>query len=138
MTFHVDVVSPEKIVISSDIEEVTVPTTTGDITILPHHIPLLSQIRPGELILRSREKQDLYAITGGFVEVGKKGVTILAEYAVHSDAIDAVKAEEAKKRAEKLMSEKLSERDYATAEAEFKRAILELRVAGRRRKHITS
>lgn len=131
MTLHLQIITPEKIIYDQEITELVVPTTTGQLTILPHHLPILSEIATGELVLKQENNIEYLAVDGGFLEVGQNIATILANYAVHGKDISAVKAEEAKARAEKLMQEKLSAQDFALAEAEFRRAILELKVASK-------
>lgn len=131
------VITPNKIVFKEDIEELTVNTAQGQIGILPHHMPLVTSIQPGEMILKIKGKNQHYAVTGGFLEVGKEGITILADHAIHSEEIEVDKALEAKKRAEEILrksKEGISERDFAVAQSDLRRAVLELHVANRRRK----
>ena len=129
MQLHIQIVTPEKIILDTQADEIIAPTTTGEIAILPHHIPLLTQLAPGELTIKKENKLEHFVVAGGFLEIGKDTVSVLADYAVHGEHISAVKAQEAKERAEKRMAEKKSEEDFAIAEAEFRRAILELKVA---------
>lgn len=136
MTFSFEIITPEKVVFKDDVDEVIIPTTTGEVTILPNHISLLTQIAPGELTIKKAGKDQYLAVTGGFLEVAKNIVTLLADYAVRSEEIEVAKAQEAQKRAEKLMQEKTSDRDFAMAESQFKRALLELKVASKRRRKI--
>jgi F-type H+-transporting ATPase subunit epsilon len=126
---HLQVITPEKVLIDEEASEVIIPTTTGQLTILPQHVPLMTQLTPGELHVKIHERDEYLVVVGGFVEVTAKTITVLADYAVHGKDISAAKAEEAKIRAEKAMKEKKSNVDFATAEAEFRRAILELKVA---------
>lgn len=134
MALQVTVVTPEKTLLETQADEVIVPTVTGEIAILPSHVPLFTQLAEGEIIIRSQGKDEHLVGVGGFLEVSKDHVTILADYAVHGKDISTVKAEEAKSRAEKAMKEKRSAQDFAVAEAEFRRAILELKVSKRYRK----
>lgn len=132
-----EITTPEKIVFSEEVDEVIAPTTTGEITVLPNHVGLLTKIEPGELIIKKGAQTKFFAITGGFLEVEKDKITILADYALRSEEIEVAKAVEAQKHAERLMKEakeKASEKDFALAESELRRAILELKVAQRRRK----
>lgn len=129
MTLHIQVVTPEKVIIDEEADEVIAPTLTGEIAILPEHASLLSQLHAGELVIKKQGRNEYLAVVGGFVEVGNNTVTVLADYAVHGKDISEAKAQEAKDRAEKAMREKKSDVDFATAEAEFRRAILELKVA---------
>ncbi|MBI2189967.1 MAG: ATP synthase F1 subunit epsilon, partial [Candidatus Levybacteria bacterium] len=111
-----EIVTPEKIVLSEEIDQLTAPTTTGEITVLPKHVGLLTKIISGELTIKKGAKTEFFAITGGFLEVEKDKITILADYAVRSEEIEVAKAIEAQKQAEKLMKdakEKASEKDFA-------------------------
>lgn len=137
MNFNFEVISPEKVVYKDEVEEVVLPTASGQIAILPNHISLFTQIIPGEIIIKKAGKEQYMAITGGFLEVNNNNVSILADYAVRSEDIEVSKALEAQKRAEKIVKEsgeKTSQKDFALAQAEFLRSILELKVASRRRK----
>jgi len=131
MKLHISIVSPEKTLLEEEADEVTIPTVQGEITVLPEHVNLLSQLAPGELIIRNNAISQHMVVTGGFLEITGNNVLLLADYAVHGKDISAVKAEEAKVRAEKAMKEKLSEKDFAIAEAELRRALLELKVANK-------
>lgn len=135
MTLHVKVVSPEKVVFEEEADSITAPTLNGEITILPNHTSLVSQLDHGELIIKSNGKEKFIAVAGGFLEVLGNTVSVLADYAVKSEHIDAIKAEEAKKRAEKLMSEKATDRSFAEAQATFRRALLELKISEKRKHH---
>ncbi|OGH23752.1 MAG: ATP synthase F1 subunit epsilon [Candidatus Levybacteria bacterium RIFCSPLOWO2_01_FULL_38_13] len=129
MNLHLEIITPEKIVYKNDVDEVVVQSENGQITILPNHVGLLTKIVPGELIVKKGGSTQLLAITGGFLEVEKNNVSILADYAVRAEDIEVLKAQEAQRRAGKLMEEKRSEKDFATAQAEMIKAITELKVA---------
>lgn len=139
MSIHLQIITPEKVIYSNDVDEVTAPTTEGHITVLPNHVGLFTRVEPGELVVRKDGKPEFLAITGGFLEVSKKEVTILADYAVKSEEIELEKAIEAQKRAAQLLKEageKTSQRDLALAEGEMRKAILELKVANRRKRRV--
>lgn len=134
---HLDVITPEKMLYKSEIDEVTVPTTTGEITVLPHHVALFTQIAPGELVIKHGGNTSYLGVTGGFLEVASDHVNVLADYAVASESIAVEKALEAQKRAEELkkkMAENISEQDLAIAAGELRRSLMELHVANRRRR----
>ncbi len=133
MPLHLTVVTPEKELLSEEVDEITAPTTSGELSILPQHAALLVQLTPGELIIKKGNKTEHLVVVGGFMEVGNNIVSILADYAVHGKDISEAQAQQAKDRAEKAMKEKKSDVDFATAEAEFRRAILELKVAKRQK-----
>ncbi|HEX8965458.1 MAG TPA: ATP synthase F1 subunit epsilon [Patescibacteria group bacterium] len=131
---HITVVTPEKTILDQEADELIVPTTAGQITVLPHHVPLFTQLAEGEIIIKLHGREEQLVVVGGFLEVNEKSITVLADYAVHGKDISAAKAEEAKQRAERAMKEKKGDIDFATAEAEFRRALLELKVANKYRK----
>lgn len=131
---HLEIVTPEKLIYSDDVDMVVVPGSEGDLGILPHHIALFTKIKPGEIKIKKGEIEDYLAATGGFLDVAGDGrVTILADYAVKSDEIEIEKVAEAKKKAEEAMKEKRSETDFALAESELRKSILELKIAERRK-----
>jgi F-type H+-transporting ATPase subunit epsilon len=132
-TLQLTVVTPEKQLLSEEVDEVIVPTTNGELTILPEHAALLAELAPGELVIKKGNKSEHLVIVGGFLEVGKNTISILADYAVAGKDISEAAAQQAKDRAEKAMKEKKGDVDFATAEAEFRRAILELKVARRQK-----
>lgn len=134
MSLILEIITPEKIVFKDQIDEAIVPTVNGEIAILPHHIGLLTQIIHGGLIIKKNNKDQSVAITEGFLEVSNNHISILANYAISAENINIAKAEEAKKRAEKLMKEKSSDKDFRIAEGELRKAILELKVAYRHRR----
>ena len=133
---QLEIVTPEKILYQGDVDQITLNTASGKISVLPHHINLFTKVEPGELLIKIDTREQYMAITGGFLEVSNNKITILADYAVHADDIDVEKALEAQKRAEALLKKKeenLNEQDFAEARAELSRAILELHIANRRR-----
>jgi len=134
---ELDIVTPEKIIFQGEVDEIYVNTADGEIGILPHHINLFTKLVPGELKLKISGKEQYMAITSGFLEVNKNKVTILADYAVHAEEIEVEKAMEARKRAEEILKKKesrITEQEFAAAEAAFKQAVAELKVASHRHK----
>ncbi len=132
MKLVLEIITPTKVILNEEVDEVTVPTVNGEISILPNHVDLLTKIKPGELIIHRSNKDELFAITGGFLEVSKNHINILADHAVRAADIEIAKAEQARERAQRAMKEKASEKDFAIADAELRKALLELKVA---RKH---
>jgi F-type H+-transporting ATPase subunit epsilon len=130
--FHCSIITPEKVLIDTEVTSVTLPTINGEITVLSHHARLVTQLSAGILTIRMPSREETMAIDGGFVEMGSKTLTILADFATLADDVNILKAEEARKRAETAMKEKKSLADFTQAEAEFKRALLELKAAGRK------
>lgn len=132
---HLKIITPEKMAFEEeDIEAVSVPTSEGEITLLPHHIPLVARVVPGEIMVKKANHKNFLVITTGFLQIDANGqVVILADYAIRSEEIEIAKVNEAKKKAEETLKEKASTRDFAIAEAELRRTLLELKVAQRRR-----
>lgn len=131
MSLVLEIITPEKVVYKNEVDEVIAPTENGQIGILPGHVGLVSKVVPGELVARKGNSQELLAVTGGFLEIDKDKVTILADYAIRAQDIEVARAQEAQKRAEKLMEEKLTEEEFRVNEAEMIKAITELRVANK-------
>lgn len=137
MNLFLEIITPVKVVYKDEISEVIVPTVNGEIAILPNHVNLLTQINPGELIIKKGSSQQYLAITGGFLEVNDNKVSVLADYAVRAQDIEIARANEAKKRAEKVMSEKATDNELRVAQGELIKAILELKVATRHKRRIS-
>lgn len=134
---NLKLITPEKVVMEEEIEQVTLPTSLGQITILPNHVNLVTEVVPGEMTIKTKGKESYLAITSGFLEVQNNEVSILADYAVRAEHIEVEKAIEAQKRAEAAMkkaSETSSDRDFALAQSESIRALMEIKVAYRRRR----
>jgi F-type H+-transporting ATPase subunit epsilon len=134
---YLEIITPEKVLFKEEVDELIVPTVNGEIAILPHHVNLLTEIVPGEMTIKIKNKEQHLAITGGFLQMLNNTLTLLADYAVRSEEIDAKKALEAQKRAEEILkkkSEGISQRDFEQAQSEFRRAIAELKVANRRKR----
>lgn len=134
MTLYLEIITPEKIVFRDDVNEVIAPTAKGQIGILPNHTSLLTQIVSGELIVKKGNSEQYLAVAGGFLEVNKNKITVLTDYAIHDKDIEVAKTLEAQKRAEKLMKEKTSEKDFAEIQTQLQRSLLELKIAGRRKR----
>ncbi len=134
MNLLFEIITPEKVIYKDEVNEITAPTVTGEITILPNHVNLLTQITPGELIVKKGNNLQHLAVTGGFLEIQNNKVSVLAEYAIKAQDIEVARATEAKKRAEKVMSEKSTDNELRVAQAEMIKAILELKIATKHKK----
>ncbi len=134
-----EIITPEKKVLHQEVDEILAPTSQGQIGILPHHINLLTKLTEGELVIKKDNKEKFFALAGGFLQVKKGTVTILADYAASTEEINIEKAIEAQKRAEEVLKKKkeqISEKDFAIAEAELRKSILQIDVARRRKRRI--
>ena len=131
-----EIVTPERTLLKEEIRQVTLPTLEGQITVLPDHIPLIAVLVPGEIVVKKEDGEEVsMAVSGGFVEVLVNKVVVLADTAERAEEIDEARAEEAKKRAEKLLEEKkLDKREFAALAAKIEKELARLKVARKRRK----
>jgi F-type H+-transporting ATPase subunit epsilon len=88
-TFHFDLVSPEKLLFSGEVEQVDLPGSEGDLGVLAGHAPIVTTLRPGILTIFGEGKQMPVVVNGGFAEVGPTGLTVLADVAVPREDFDA-------------------------------------------------
>lgn len=131
---RLDIVTAERQVYSDDVDLVVAPGVDGEMAILPGHAPLMTTLQPGELLIRRGGEEIPLVITGGFLEVRPERVTVLADAAERVEEIDAERAEEAKRRAEERLGEKLDAAEMARAEAALRRSMIRLRVVRKRRR----
>ncbi len=131
---RLDIVTAERQVYSDDVDLVVAPGVDGEMAILPGHAPLMTTLQPGELLIRRGGEEIPLVITGGFLEVRPERVTVLADAAERVEEIDAERAEEAKRRAEERLGEKLGVTEMARAEAALRRSMIRLRVVRKRRR----
>jgi F-type H+-transporting ATPase subunit epsilon len=130
------IVTPEKVVYEDEIDQVTLPTQMGEITVLPGHVPLLTALQAGEMVVRTEGKDISLAIAGGFGEIRQNEVIVLTESAERAEAIDIKRAEEARQRAEKLLQDVKNKEnvDYTGLASKMEKELARLKVA-RKRKH---
>lgn len=135
MTVHVDVVSAEASIFSGLVEFVALPGESGELGILPGHMPLMTRIKPGTVRLKlPNDKEELIFVAGGMLEVQPGLITVLADTAIRGEDLDSAKALEAKQRAEEAMSNRASSMDYAKAQIELAEAVAQLTAIERLRK----
>lgn len=129
MTMHCDIVSAEQQIYSGRVEMIVAAGVEGDLGILPGHAPLLTRLKPGpiRIIKKQQEDEELYYVTGGFLEVQPNVITILADTAVRAEDMDAAAAENAKQQAKEALEGQHSEMDYSRAAAQLAEAVAQLR-----------
>ena len=132
-TLRFEIVTPEGPAYSEDVEMVTLPGVSGQFGVYPQHVPLMTQMEPGEIIVRKDGRDIFFATGAGLIEVAATRVSILTDLAVQADKIDEAKAEEARRRAEARLREKLSDEEQAAVNASLVRSLVQLRVKRRRR-----
>lgn len=131
-TIKVSVVTPDGPVHESDVEMVSTKAQSGELGILPGHIPMVAPLQVGAVRLIKDGKTDYVAVSGGFIEVRSEEVTILAQAAEESDEIDVDRAKRAKERAEQRLRERKDEHiDFKRAELALQRAVNRISVAER-------
>ncbi len=128
---QLEVVTPEKVMVSQEVDIVVAPGSLGEFGVLEGHVPFLSGIVPGELRYSSGSQTEHFVVTTGFAEVSENRVSILVDAAEKAAEIDVERARKAMERAkERLARERSAEDiDFARAEAALKRAIIRMRVA---------
>ena len=134
MPMHVHIITPEGTVYDGQADEITLPTADGEITVLPHHIPLITTLIPGAAIVRLQDKEEYYAVSGGVVEIDGKGVQVLAQIADRAENLQEAAIEKAKADAEKLVSERRQDAaGFADAVAILDRELARLKTVRRHR-----
>ena len=136
MPLHTKLVTPDRVLLDEDLDSLSLPTVEGEITVLPHHAPLVALLVPGIIHLAHASKKiDEIAVSGGFIQVSEKSqITILADTAERGQELDLSTIEEAKKRAQEVMQQAINKDDasFALAAAALQRELARLRVS---RKH---
>ena len=133
MPLLLEIVTPERLAFSEDVDSVQVPGIDGELGILPHHTPLVSLLGVGELKIRKGGSEESFAIAGGFLQVRPDKVVVMAETADLASEIDLEKAQQARAEAERALEGGYVEgADLSAARAELQRALIRIRVAERR------
>jgi len=130
---HLEVITQEGAVFKGEVDLLMAPGHQGQIGILPGHIQLLTKLQPGELFILTGPSISILAVSGGLLDVHDNQVTVMADSAIRADEINIAKVEQAKKRAENTLKEKLSQKEFTVASSDLRRAVLELKVAQKRK-----
>jgi F-type H+-transporting ATPase subunit epsilon len=132
-TLKLEIVTPEATVYSQDVDMVTLPAVNGQMGVLPQHVRLMTQMVPGEMIVRKDGRDNFLAVGEGLVEVTNERVSIVTNMAVAVESIDEAAAEEARQRAAARLREKLSSEELASVNASLARSLAQLHVKRRHR-----
>jgi F-type H+-transporting ATPase subunit epsilon len=139
MPLSVEIVTVERRVLTEEgIDEVIAPGIEGELAVLPRHAAFMTMLRPGELILKKGAEEIPFAVTGGFFEVLRDRVIVLADAAERAEEIDVQRAEQARERARIALERRESTEDLAAAQAALQRAMIRLRVAEQRRRRTSA
>jgi F-type H+-transporting ATPase subunit epsilon len=133
-TIKLEIITAERQVFSDDVNTVVAPGVEGELGILPHHAPLITMLKPGEVLIRKDSEETYLFVSGGFLEVRPDKIIILADASERCEEIDIERAEAAKRRAEEKLKAHIPEVDVAQTQAALLRALLRLQIAERRRR----
>lgn len=128
-TFHLKVLTVDRVFFEGDVERAVVRTTEGDVGILPNHVKYLSAIGIGSLTIIADGKTRVAAVSGGFVDVSEKNTVVLARTCEWADEIDISRAEKAEERAKAKLQKELSDHEQDIANIKLKKAINRIRIA---------
>ncbi len=132
-TLKLEIITPDATAYSDDVEMVTLPGVEGQLGIYPMHVPVMTQMVPGEIQVSKSGHTQLLAVGEGLVEIAGDHVSILTDMAIAAEQIDEAKVEEARRRAEARLQEKLSDEEVASTNASLARSLAQLHVKRRHR-----
>jgi F-type H+-transporting ATPase subunit epsilon len=132
-TLKLEIVTPQAIVVSEDVEMVTLPGIDGEMGVYPQHMRLITQIVPGEIIVTKDGVDRFLAVGEGLVDVSADRVSIVTDMAIPADQIDEARVEEARNRAAARLREKISDEEVASVNASLARSLAQLQVKRRRK-----
>ena len=134
-TLKLEIVTPEKLAYSDDVDGVVLPAMEGEMGVLPMHIPLMTMIKPGEIVVKKGNEQKFLAVGEGFVTVNQTSVKVLTDMAIEWEAIDEKAAEAAVERAQQAIAAKhdLGSEEAAAVQASLAKSLAQLHVKRRRR-----
>lgn len=133
--FKLSIITPEATIYDNFVNEVVLPTKMGEIGVLAGHENLVTILEPGEICIKKEDENTEIATLGGFVEIANGNVKVLSDSAVRSEAIDAIKAEEAKRKAEQILQNAQDDIEIADASASLEKALLHIKIANRKKRH---
>jgi len=128
---YLEVITPEKLALREEVDEVIAPGLDGELGILPDHTPLISQLKTGILSYRQGAQSRRMHVSGGFVEVASDRVSVLSDVAEKPEEIDLERAQRAKERAERRLASRGEDVDFPRAELKLQRAMARIQLGGR-------
>ena len=132
-TLKLEIVTPDAVVYRDDVQMVTLPAIEGEIGIYPMHVPLITQVVPGAVVVNKDGRDSELAVGEGLVDITADSVTIVTDMAISADRIDEAQVEEARQRAAARLAEKLSDEEVASVNASLARSLAQLHVKRRHR-----
>ena len=134
-TLHLQILTPRKAVVDDNVKAVVVPSSEGELTILPSHTKFVTMLKEGIIAIKKDSAEDFLAIGGGYLETDGKELKILVSKAYRQDEIDEDQTKKALEEAKKIMSEKRDEDSREAAVATMRRSVVDLKLLRKRRKH---
>ncbi len=126
---HLEIVTPNGTIVNENVDYIGLPGNSGELGILPHHIPLLSILTIGKVYYKKNDLIQNFFVSGGFVDISENHAVILTEAAEHAKNIDIARAQEAQKRAEERISKHTEQVDMNRAKIALERAVTRLNIA---------
>lgn len=133
-TIHLKVITPKKVVLEEEVSSVTIPSVTGELTILPRHTHLFALLMEGIITIKKEGKEDLLAIGGGYVETDGKELHILVSRAYGQDEIDENLTKKAIENAEQMLKESTEKSDRASATSLLRRSLIDMKLLRKRKR----
>ena len=133
--FNLEIISPSGTKYKGEVNSLTAMTKMGQVTILPGHQSLFSVLEPGELTIRSDRGEEYYSLGSWFLEVTKAKVLVLADKALHADELEEKEIESAQAQAAQILKEKPKGEIQFRAQNAFRRSLIDLKIARKRKKH---
>lgn len=130
-TLHLKVITPKKVVLEEDVKSVTVPSSEGELTILPRHTNLFSLLKEGIVRIKTENKEDYMAIGGGYLETDGKGINILVARAYGQDEIDENLTEKAMEEAKKVLSQAKDSQQLIEATSLLRKSLIDMKLIKR-------
>lgn len=124
---HAQIITPDGSIYDGEVDSLSLPTPDGEITVLPHHIPLISIVVPGTIVIRKGKEEQIFACSSGVIEIDGKRIRVLADTADRAEELQEAAVEAARTAAEKLRSEKRQDEEgFAEATALMERELARL------------
>lgn len=128
-TIKLELVTPERLTLSREVDELVLPGSEGSFGVLPGHMPLMAALRPGMLKFKAQNAETVYAIGGGYAQITPSQVVVLADTAEPAEDIDVAAAQQARRKALAQLKQGLKGADLEAAEISLRKALAELKVA---------
>ncbi len=127
-------ISPSGVIAKSDCYAVTLPSASGQITILPHHAPIYTLVEHGEVVVKTGSREESFAVGTGFAKITGSDVSVMVDFGINADDIQEEQVKAAQERAAQLLQQQTDKTDLVKAQAELLKATLQLKLTAKKRK----